>query len=124
MKITSYFRLLILLIVTACSNHVENLDYPQSIDEIERVFLSKPDIASNGEFAEQKILNAEEVKELLAAIDDSKVVGPMKFRPDYFIVFETKGGTNKKLRVNGDKIKGDENDFTYEIALPKSLGKF
>jgi len=100
------------------------MDYPKSMKQINEVVLSRPDESSNGKFAEQKILNEQEIKELLKAIDNSKPIGPTKFRSNYFIVFKTKDGATKRLRVNGNTIKGYKNDFSYKFNLPNFLHKF
>ena len=113
-----------LILIVSCNNEKENLDYPKSIENIEEVTLSRPDKKSNGKFAEQKKLNEQEIKELIKAIGKSKPIGLTKFYPDYFIVFKTKEGENKRIRVNGKTIKGYENDFSHEFNPPLFLNEF
>lgn len=113
-----------LILIVSCNNEKENLDYPKSIEKIEEVTLSRPDKKSNGKFAEQKKLNEQEIKELLKAISKSKPIGPTKFAPDYFIVFKTRDGENKRLKVNGKTIKGYENDFSHKFNPPVFLNGF
>lgn len=114
----------LLILISSCSNEKENLDYPKSIEEIEGVTLSRPDKQSNGKFAEQKDLSDKEIRELLKAIGKSKPKGLTKFYPDYFIIFTTKNGKNKKLKVNKNTIKGYKNDFSYKFNPPIFLDEF
>ena len=100
------------------------MDYPESIEEIEEVTISRPDKDSNGKFAEEKKLNEKEIRELLEAIRKSKPIGPTKFYSDYFIFFKTNEGENKRIRVNGNTIKGYKNDLSYEFNPPTFLNEF
>lgn len=124
MKTLPQLLSIFLILIVSCNDEKENLDFPKSIDKIEEVTLSRPDKKSNGKFAEQKKLSEQEIKELLKAISKSKPIGPTKFNPDYFIVFKTKEGKTKRLRVNGKTLKGYENDFSYNFNPPLFLYGF
>ncbi len=123
-KIAYKLWVVILLLFASCNTQKENLDYPKSIEQIKEVSLSRPDVQSKGKFAEQRILHEKEIEELLVALDNAKSIGPTKFKPDYFIVFKTKEGDNKKIRVNGNTIKGYQSDFSYKINFLKFLNEF
>lgn len=112
-----------ILLYSSC-NERENLDFPKSIGEIEKVILSRPDKESNGKFADHKELNEQEIIKLLEAISESKPKGLTKFYPDYFIYFKTKKGSTKKIKVNGNTIKGYKSDFSYEFNPPIFLSEF
>lgn len=102
----------------------ENLDYPTLIENIEEVVLSRPDQKSNGKFAKQKRLSEQEIKVLINAINAAQAIGSAKFRPDYFIVFTTKDREHRRIKVNGNTIKGYKNDFSYRFDLPIFLKEF
>ncbi|MFZ6050791.1 hypothetical protein [Halocola ammonii] len=114
----------IILTLTTCVGQRQNLDYPTDIKEIKEVTLTRPDKESNGKFATIKDLTEEEIKELLKALENSKPVGPWKFIPDYFIVFTTTENETKRIKINGNKVKGYDSDYTYEIDQLDFLEEF
>jgi len=109
---------------TACMDKRHNLDYPTKIEEIKKVTLTRPDKESNGKFATIKDLTEEQTKELLTALENSKPIGPSKFLPDYYIVFTTSENETKRIKINGNKVKGYDNDYSYEIKQLDFLEEF
>ncbi len=114
----------IILTLTTCVGQRQNLDYPTKIEEIKEVTLTRPDKESKGKFATIKDLTEEQTKELLKTLDNSKPVGLMKFIPDYYIVFSTTNNETRRIKINGNKIKGYDNDYTYEIENLDFLKEF
>jgi len=100
------------------------LDYPTKIEEIKEVTLTRPDKESNGKFATIKDLTEEQTKELLRVLKNAKPVGPMKFIPDYYIVFSTTTNETRRIKINGNNIKGYESDYSYEIESLDFLDEF
>jgi hypothetical protein len=120
-----YFILFIITIsFISCSRQQENLDYPADKNEISNIFLDKPDKATNEESASIQELSKTEIEILIKTLVAAKEVGPMKFMPKYYIIFETKAGKTLKLKVAENHIKGYESDLTYEINEPDFLKKF
>ena len=120
-----YFILFIITIsFISCSRPQENLDYPVDKNEITNVFLDQPDKETNEESARIQELSKTEIEILIKTLVDAKEVGPMKFMPKYYIIFETKAGKTLKLKVAENHIKGYESDLTYEINEPDFLKKF
>jgi hypothetical protein len=107
--------IMFILLISSCGRQRENLDYPKDINEISEVTLNRHNKESNGESAEIKKLSKEEVNQLLHALENSKAVGLTKFIPDYYIIFTTKTNGTKKFRINGNIIKGYDNDISYKI---------
>lgn len=100
------------------------IDYPKDIHEIKSVKLVRPDEKSNGKFAEIKKLKESEIVELLAAIKNSKKAGIIKFKPNFYIVFVTKNNETKRIKVNGNIIKGYTNDIGYTISKLAFMADF
>ncbi|AMM50202.1 hypothetical protein TH61_02085 [Rufibacter sp. DG15C] len=109
------FFIAVLSILSACSSDNDKLDYPKRIEDVVEVELLRPDEKTNGEIAEIKQLSESVIIELLNALEKVKPIGPVKFIPDFFIIFSTKTDGTKKLKVNGRTVKGFKNDFGYEI---------
>ncbi len=114
----------IFLTLITCVGQRQNLDYPNKIEEIKEVTLIRPDKESNGKFATIKYLTEEQTRELLKVIENSKPVGPWKFVPDFYIVFTTKGNKTKRIKINGNKVKGYDSDYSYEIEQLNFLEEF
>ena len=110
--------------MTTCVGERQNLDYPTKIEEIKEVTLTRPDKESNEEFATIKDLTEEQTKELLTALENSKPVGPSKFIPDFYIVFTTTENETKRIKINGNKVKGYDSDYSYEIEQLDFLEEF
>ncbi len=100
------------------------MDYPTKIAEIEQITLSRPDEESNGKFEKLKDLTYEQRVVLLRVLNEAKPIGPTKFIPDYYIVFETTTNKIRRIRVHGNIIKGYDSDFSYEIDSPDFLEEF
>ncbi|WP_163518290.1 hypothetical protein [Gelidibacter japonicus] len=113
-----------ILIFVSCKEKNNGIDYPKNINEIESVNLLRPDEKSNGKLAEIKYLEKNEIAELLAAIKNANEFGMIKFKPDYYIEFVTKNDGTKRIKVNGNKIKGYKNDIGYEIAKLNFMTEF
>jgi hypothetical protein len=118
------FLSIIILTLTACVGQNQNLDYPTEIEEIKVVTLTRPDKVSKGKFATIKELTKDQTKELLKVLKNAKSVGPMKFIPNYYIVFTTIENETRRIKINGNKIKGYENDYSYEIEQLELLEQF
>lgn len=114
----------IILTLTTCLGQRQNLDYPTKIEEIKEVTLTRPDKESNGKFATIKDLTEEQTKELLNALENSKPVGPWKFIPDFYIVFRTTENETIRIKINGNKVKGYNSDYSYEIDQLDFLEEF
>ena len=115
---------ILLFTLLACTEQRQNLDYPSNMEDIRKVTLTRPDKASNGKFATIKDLTEEQTKELLKALNDAKPVGPIKFMPDYYIVFSTTDNETRRIKINGNHIKGYDNDYSYEIETLDFLEAF
>ena len=114
----------LLSFLASCSSVTDNLDYPKRIEDVLEVELLRPDEKTNGEVAEIKKLSKGESIELFNALKKAKPVGPVKYKPDFFIFFKRKTDGTQKLKVNGSKIKGYKNDFAYEIQKLDFLNSF
>lgn len=110
--------------LTTCVGQRQNLNYPTKIEEIKEVTLTRPDKESKGKFATIKDLTEEQTKELLKVLNNAKSVGPMKFIPDYYIVFSTTTNETRRIKINGNKIKGYDSDYSYEIEELEFLEQF
>ncbi|AKQ46251.1 hypothetical protein TH63_12490 [Rufibacter radiotolerans] len=118
------FLIVVLSILTACSSDNDKLDYPKRIEDVVKAELFRPDEKTNGGVVEIKKLSESEIVELLNALRKGKPVGPVKFKPDFFIILSTKTDGTKKLKVNGRTVKGFQNDFGYEIPELDFLNNF
>jgi len=49
---------------------------------------------------------------------------PMKFIPDFYIVFTTTRNETRRIKINGNKVKGYDNDYSYEIEQLEFLEEF
>lgn len=110
--------------LTTCLEQKQNLDYPTELEEIKNVTLTRPDKESNGKFATVKDLTQGQIKELLEVLENAEPVGPMKFIPDFYIVFVTKTGETQRIRIIDNKVKGYNNDYSYEIDRLEFLDEF
>jgi hypothetical protein len=119
-----YLIILTSLLFNFCSTDRPNLDYPPDRTEIKNVYLDQPDKETRDKFAIIQNLTEEQIILLLRTLNAAREIGPVKFMPEYFIIFETKSGETLKLKVNGNKIKGYDSDLTYEIAELEFLEKF
>ncbi len=117
-------HVIILFLLTNCSKPKNNLDYPKNIEDIIEVVLERPDKKSNGKFVEFKELNKKEIIELLEVLNNAKPIGSTKFKPDFYIYFETKNDGNYRIKINKNIIKGYENDFSYKIENISWLANF
>ena len=107
--------ILILILFTNCVKQRDNLDYPKNIKDIVEVVLERPDKKSNGKFAEFKKLNEKEIIKLLQVLNKAQPIGPTKFKPDFYIYFETKNNGNYRIKINKNIIKGYKNDYSYKF---------
>ena len=113
---------LLSLLLISCFQR-ENLDYPKEIGKIKEVVLERPDKKSHGKFSEERKLSSEEVAKLLEILNNAKPLGSKKFIIDYYIVFSTENGT-RRLKINGNQVKGYDNDLTYRIEKTNFLKDF
>ncbi|CAL2078658.1 hypothetical protein [Tenacibaculum sp. 190524A02b] len=118
------FLLITVLILTSCVGTNKKLNFPVEMEDIREVTLTRLDKESEGKFANIKVLTREQTKDLLEVLKNAKPVGPMKFIPDYYIVFTTKKNETRRIKINKNKIKGYEDDFSYEIEQFEFLEKF
>jgi hypothetical protein len=121
-----YYVIFLLLILNSCSGQRENLKYPSDQNEIANVCLEQPDEKTQGRFALIQKLTGDEITQLIEALNNAKVAGPVKFKPEYYIIFETKAGKTLRLRAHKNLIKGYDSDLTYkieELDFLKHFGK-
>lgn len=118
------FLLITIFTLTSCVVEKQKLDFPTEIEDIKEITLTRPDKESKGKFATVKDLTQEQTKELLQVLKNAKPVGPMKFIPDYYIVITTIEGETRRIKINGNKIKGYENDYSFEIVQLEFLEQF
>ena len=116
--------ILIFVIITSCNRSKVDIDFPRDINEIESINLLKPDNSSNGKFAGVKYLNQNEIQKLVKVLKDAKFKGPYKFIPKYYIEILTKNDGVKRIRVNGNIVKGYKSDIGYEISNLEFLNEF
>ncbi|GAA4305051.1 hypothetical protein [Nibribacter koreensis] len=107
----------------SCSPVNRKLDFPKSVDQVIEVEFFRPDEQPIREDWSRS-LSRKETIELLVALKEAKYIGPTKFKPDFVIFIITKTEGTFKLKVNGNKIKGYDNDFTYEIKDLSSTKTF
>ena len=124
MKLKLFISLCLLLTIHSCSE-LDDSDYPRDISDIRSINFSRPDTL-HGVTAQIKDLTKVEIKELVNALQNAKAIGPVKFKPDYYIEFTNNEGVTTRLKVNETStiIKGYRDDNGFEIQPLNFMKEF
>jgi len=119
----SLYAFIMVLFISSSSKR-ENLNYPKNIHEISKVELIRPDKISKGKFLETRTLSLREIEELLNVLNNAVPIDFFQLIQNFYIVFTTKANETKRIKINGNLIKGYENDNSYRISNLVFLDNF